>query len=59
MHDLRSVELQSSIRVRPTPGSLGHKLATGLLVALITSAMIAWIGLLGWGAVAFLRWFVD
>jgi hypothetical protein len=27
----------------------------GLLVVLILSAMIAWIGFLGWGAVAILR----
>ena len=58
-NDRRPVELQSSIGARPASGSVGHKVATGFFAALITSTMIAWLSFLGWGALAFARWFVD
>ena len=49
----------SSIGARPAPGSVGRKVAIGFLAALIASTMVAWLSFLGWGAVAFARWFVD
>ena len=55
----RPVEPPSSTGARPALGSAGRKVAIGFLAALIASTMIAWLSFLGWGAVAFARWFVD
>ena len=57
--DPRRAQLHSSIRAPPTSMSVGRKVATGFLAVSIILVMIVWFSFLGWGAVAFVRWFVD
>ena len=59
MNDPRGVEIQSSIRARPTSLSVGRKVATGLLAASMIWVMIVWFSFLGWGVVAFVSWLLD
>lgn len=42
-------------RTAATPAQLGRKLFVVSLAALTISTMIAWCGLIGWGAVELLR----
>jgi hypothetical protein len=48
LKDLRINAPSSSVRT-------GRKLVIGLLVLVILSVMIAWVGFLGWGVVEMLR----
>ncbi len=56
MNDPRRVELKSSIGARSAPVSVGRKVAMGLLAVSMILVMIVWIGFLGWGMVALVRW---
>jgi hypothetical protein len=57
MNDLRRVNLQDpTIKPRPSPARTGKRVTICLLATLIASAMIAWLGFLGWGVVEILQW---
>jgi hypothetical protein len=57
MNDRPHVELlDPNVNPRPSPARTGKKAAIYLLVALLASAMIAWLALLGWGMVETLQW---
>jgi hypothetical protein len=57
MNDRPGVELlDPSVNTRPSPARTGKKAAICLLVALLASAMIAWLAFLGWGMVETLQW---
>jgi hypothetical protein len=57
MNDRPRVEfIDPSVNPRPSPALTGKKAAIGLLVALLASAMIAWLAFLGWGMVETLQW---
>jgi hypothetical protein len=56
MNDLRRIELwDPSTKSRSSSAQRGQKVVICLLAALIVLVMIAWLGLLGWGAVATLQ----
>lgn len=56
MNNLGPIDLKDPrIKTRSSSIRTSRKLLMGLLVVLILSAMIAWIGFLGWGAAAILR----
>jgi hypothetical protein len=61
MNDLqRSVSPQdTAIKSRLSSAKTGRKVAICFLAALIVSAMIVWLSLLGWGFVAMLQWMLD
>jgi hypothetical protein len=57
MNELQRVDLQDpTIKPRVLPARTGRKITVCLLTTLIVSAMIAWLGFLGWGAVELLQW---
>jgi hypothetical protein len=57
MNDLQRVDLQDpAIKSRVSPARSGKKVAIFLLATMIVAAMIAWLGLLGWGIVGILQW---
>ena len=41
------------------PGRAGRKIAIWVLAVVIASAMITWLGFLGWGVAAMLRWLFE
>ena len=50
------VNLQDSkIKARTLSGAGSKRVLIGLLAALIVSAMVIWLGLLGWGIIEILR----
>jgi hypothetical protein len=56
MNNLQPIDLQGArIKPRSLPTPISRKVVIGLLAALIVSAMIVWLGLLGWGIVEILR----
>jgi hypothetical protein len=57
MNDLRRVDPQDPTFKPGLPHArTGKKVAVCLLATLIGSAMIAWVGFLGWGIVEVLQW---
>jgi hypothetical protein len=56
MNSPHPVDLQGSrIKTRTLPAPASRKALVGLLAAFIVSAMVIWLGLLGWGLVEILR----
>ncbi len=50
-----TVSRERPTRQRPS-GHKSRKAVIPLLAMLIVAALVAWIGFLGWGVVAMLRW---
>ncbi len=56
MNNLQPVDLQGArIKARSLSTPMSRKLVIGSLATLIVSAMIVWLGFLGWGVVEILR----
>ena len=56
MNSPHPVDLQGSrIKARTLSGPGGKKVLVGLLAVFIVSAMVIWLGLLGWGIIEILR----
>jgi hypothetical protein len=56
MNHPRPIDLKDPrIGARPSSARTGKKFVVGLLVVLIVSVMITWVGFLGWGVVEILR----
>jgi hypothetical protein len=56
MNNLQPVDLQDpGIKPRSLSTPMSKKVLIGLLAALIVSAMVVWLGFLGWGMVEILR----
>lgn len=57
MNELQRVDLKdTAIKPRLSPARRGRKVTVYLLAILIVTAMIAWLGFLGWGAIGLLQW---
>jgi hypothetical protein len=55
MNNLQPVDLQDPrIKARSLSTPMSKKVLIGLLAALIVSAMVVWLGFLGWGMVEIL-----
>jgi len=60
MNDLQRVDFRDpAIKRRLSTMRTGKKVAVCLLIILIVSVMIAWLGLLGWGIVEILQWLLG
>jgi hypothetical protein len=59
MNDFRRIELESSIRAKPSRERIDRKVGTWFLAAFIISVMIAWFGFLGWGTVSLGQWLIE
>jgi hypothetical protein len=56
MNTPRPVDLHGArVKAEPLSTPVSKKVVIGFLATLIVSAMIAWLGLLGWGMVEILR----
>jgi hypothetical protein len=56
MNNLQPVDLQDPrIKPRSLPTPMSKKVLIGFLAVLIVSAMVVWLGFLGWGMVEILR----
>ena len=56
MNSPHPVDLQGSrIKARTLSGPASKKVLVGLLAVFIVSAMVIWLGLLGWGLIEILR----
>jgi hypothetical protein len=56
MNNLRPVDLKDPrIKTQSSSSRAGKKLIIGLLVVLIVSVMIVWIGFIGWGVLEVLK----
>jgi hypothetical protein len=57
MNDLQRVDLKdTAIKPRLSPARRARKVTIYLLATLIVTAMIAWLGFLGWGVIGLLQW---
>jgi hypothetical protein len=59
MNDFRRIELESSIRAKPSRERIDRKVGTWFLAAFIISVVIAWFGFLGWGTVSLAQWLIE
>jgi hypothetical protein len=57
MNELQRVDLKdAAIKPRLSPARRGRKVTVYSLTTLIVTAMIAWLGFLGWGIIELLQW---
>jgi hypothetical protein len=56
MNNLQPVDMRGArIKTRSLSNPISKKVVMGLLATMIASAMIVWLGFLGWGIVEILR----
>lgn len=56
MNDLKPIDLKDPrIKASVSSGAVRRRLVIGLLITIIVTAMIAWLGLLGWALFELLR----
>jgi hypothetical protein len=56
MNNLQPVDMQGArIKARSSSNPISKKVVMGLLATMIATAMIVWLGFLGWGIVEILR----
>ncbi len=56
MNNLQPIDLKDPrIKSSASPGAMRRRIVIGVLVTIILTAMIAWLGFLGWGLFEMLR----